>query len=345
MRKTPKPALFWHYRPRGCTTWRYHRLTDSPNPYLTNLGALHAQHPEMAYEGRFVIRVYVNGKRQYKPIVDPRDLNGASLAPYDPDYPVLHEVLTEAHVHELSEVKLRAALTALEVTPEPFQEFRGAKRNGSTSLQSSIDGYVDNRRDHQKLEAAQNAALVLREFTQANPSLATVKGIRKDHLTAYCNWLRAKGDQSDRTIANKYQRVRAFLRWAKHDVGLDLHERPTYTKTLPKTYTSSEIAALLAAAAADEYMLVAITLMLRLGLRMQEAAHAEWSDIRGRVFVVCDKPQYGFRSRIKSSAKSPSRQMWQHYSASGKAAIAPVRSFSALARMGTAPGTSTVVFK
>ncbi|MBV8116251.1 MAG: tyrosine-type recombinase/integrase [Silvibacterium sp.] len=294
-RRTPKPALFWHHKPFGSTTWRYLRLTDDPT---TDLGYLHAQYPQLHPPGRFVIRTYVNGKRQYKPVEGhPHD-----GTPFNETQAALDDAILDARAEAKLEAKLQAALASLGVAS---QEPRSGKGNGSSSLQSSLDAYVDNRRDHQKLEAAQNAALVLREFTQANPSLATVKGIRKEHVTAYCNWLRAKGDQSDRTIANKYQRVRAFLRWAKHDVGLDVHERPTYTKSIPKTYTSSEIAALLAAASADEFMLVAITIMLRLGLRMQEAAHAEWSDIRGRVFVVRDKPQYGFRVKDKEQREIP----------------------------------------
>jgi integrase len=99
---------------------------------------------------------------------------------------------------------------------------------------------------------------------------------------------------SERTIANRHDRLKSFLLWCKVDTAF-MPEKPRYEKTLPTIYTPTETAAILAAA--DDYMRVAILMGLKLGLRELEIAHAEWSDVhwQDKVFRVTGKPHWNFR--------------------------------------------------
>lgn len=70
--------------------------------------------------------------------------------------------------------------------------------------------------------------------------------------------------------------------------------QPKCAKTLAETYSPDQIAAI--RRAADPYMLRVIDLGLKLGLREQEIAHSEWTDIdwHHSVYRVQSKPRMGW---------------------------------------------------
>ncbi len=160
-------------------------------------------------------------------------------------------------------------------------------------LKKAMNDYIADREAHGKLEAAEHARHTLPEFRSICPQVSTVTGVTRQHLTAFCAALRKRG-QSPRTVSNKYDRIRSFLKFAGSDVQLSKSDRPKFDKTLPTTYTKAETDALLAHA--TDYMKVVICLGLQLGLRDQEMMHAEWDDIdrEHRTFRVKSKPVYDF---------------------------------------------------
>ncbi len=145
---------------------------------------------------------------------------------------------------------------------------------------------------------------MLNEFRELLPTVKTVRGISKEHLTQFSMRLREKG-LTDRTVSNKYNRLRSFLKFAGHDVKLSKDDRPKYEKRLPTTYTKAETDSMLHHA--DDYMRVAITIGLQLGLREQEMMHAEFNDVHkeDKTFRVRSKPAYGFKVKDSEERDVP----------------------------------------
>jgi integrase len=222
-------------------------------------------------KGRLMIRERVRGKRVYTPVKDVQNLS---------------QELHVAHTRAVFGAKASA----------PVDE--------AGSLAAAIAEYIADRKAHNKLEAAENARVVLSEFRELLPTVKTVRGISKEHLTQFCYRLRESG-LSDRTVSNKYNRLRSFLKFAEHDVKLSKDDRPKYEKKLPTIYKKAEANALLKHA--DDYMRVAITMGLQLGLREQELMHAEFSDVNrdDKTFRVRSKPAYGFKVKDSEERDVP----------------------------------------
>lgn len=237
--------------------------TDNGWRYLADNPATRTQYPQ----GRLMLRERVNGQRIYTPVQDAAN-----------------------PTKEVQAAKARA------MRPKASQ----TAGDNPDSLSAAIVAYIANRKAHNRLEAAENARVVLNEFRQLLPTVKTVRGISTEHLTQFCAALREKG-LSDHTVSNKYNRLRSFLKFAGHDVKLSKDDRPKYETTVPTIYTEAEEDALLKHS--DEYMRVAITMGTQLGLREQELMHAEWSDIKregkGTIFLVQSKPAYGFNVKDK----------------------------------------------
>jgi integrase len=119
--------------------------------------------------------------------------------------------------------------------------------------------------------------------------------------------LRSGRKLSDRTIANRYLRLKAFLRHAKLDVDklMPKGDGPKWTKTKPTIYSPDEVAGI--RNAADDYMLMVIDLALMLGLRDQEIMYAMYSDVNFHTgeFRVQDKPSLGFVVKDKEERDIP----------------------------------------
>jgi integrase len=282
------PRLFWCCRPQGSKSWRY--FPADP--------ATVAAHPN----GRYIIAKSVRGKRTYISIPKGED--------------------PHAFVQRLNEEAILGTLVTGSTESVVYRLKAGQRRPDSESsaipvlqqspLYTAIEAYIADRKSHGKFEAAEKARVVLTEFVKCHPTVQTVRGIGKEHLTQFCNWLgeqngRGGKTQSERTVSNKYNQLRSFLKFMGHDVKLPSNSRPTYTEKSVTTYNTFELTALMDEA--DEYMRVAVTLMLRLGLREREASTAEYSDIifdaHSRVFKVQDKPHLNFKVKDKEQRTVP----------------------------------------
>ena len=188
-------------------------------------------------------------------------------------------------------------------------------------LDSAIESYIDHLTRKDATEAAVQARLVLKEFMVVcgRAGITRTQDIRAEHLNAYMADIEQKGN-SDRTRANKHDRVMIFAKWvntkaAENGAQSDrinvsvlrtLAPRPKFdTNAEVKTYSRSQIEALLNAA--DDYMTVVLNLGLRLGLREQEIMHAEWSDVNwtARTIRVQNKEHLGFKTKTQQSRTVP----------------------------------------
>ena len=223
-------------------------------------------------EGRFQVRTWHQGKQTYQTLMgkDRPIQNGR-------DAVVMWEAM------------MRRATKEAKVAAGELKQLK--------TIANAKVAYVTDLEREQKLEAAENAKLVLTEFETVCSS-DHVKRITRDNVLDYHAALRKRG-LSPRTIANRHNRLKSFLRWCKVDTKF-MPDEPKYDKKAPATiYTPEQLHAL--RNTANDYLRLAIDMALMLGLRDQELSHACWSDIdfHTRTFRVTSKPDLGFR--IKDS--------------------------------------------
>ena len=158
-------------------------------------------------------------------------------------------------------------------------------------LRKAATAYIKDCEARKAMEAAADGKLVLDEFVPMC-NVTYVRGIRREDVLAYHTKLRKRG-LTERTVANRHQRLKTFLRFCKVDISF-LPPTPKYEEGLPTVYTKENIKAILDAA--DEQMYLVIELGLKLGLRDQELMHAEWSDIdwTHSVYRVQGRPHWKF---------------------------------------------------
>jgi integrase len=175
------------------------------------------------------------------------------------------------------------------------------------TIKAAASAYVTDLENTRKMEAAENARLVLAEFEQSCHSLF-VKMISRDCIIAFQKALRKRG-LSERTIANKHQRVMSFLKWAKVDTSfVKKSDRPVYQKDAdPTYYNEKEIDSIRKAANGDKFMRLFIDMALMLGLRDQELMYACWPDVdfQEATFRVQGKPELGFAVKNKKTRTLP----------------------------------------
>jgi integrase len=154
--------------------------------------------------------------------------------------------------------------------------------------------YVDDRKNHGAKEAARDAELVTGEFI-ADCGRTFLDEVTQDDILGYQKNLRKQG-QTDRTVANKHQRLRSFFRFAGVNVKAVMPAKPRFEKALPTVYTDEQINTLLTAADSDLYLRLAIELGLKCGLRELEIVFLEWTDInwQDKTLRVQGKPSWGF---------------------------------------------------
>ena len=154
--------------------------------------------------------------------------------------------------------------------------------------------YIQDCEYRRALEAMGQAKLVTEEFMLVCRK-TYIDEIVKEDIYRFHRALRDRGC-GDRTVANKHLRLKSFLRFAGFDTNSAAlwPSAPKYSKALPEVYSPEQVTAILAAA--GPYMRLVIELGLKLGLRDQEMAHAEWQDVdwTHSVYRVRSKPQMEF---------------------------------------------------
>ena len=189
----------------------------------------------------------------------------------------------------------------LEKSPSKTAAKNAAESAGGTfvdkedrqTLAKTAAAYIRDAQQRGAMEAADQARLVNEEFRKLLNRKTYVDEITRDDIFRFHIALRKRGC-SDRTVANKHQRLTSWLRFAGIDKTI-LPPVPKYEETLPTIYTSDEISTILAEA--GSYMKMAILLALKCGLRDQELMHLEFSDINftEKTLRVQGKPRWNFR--------------------------------------------------
>jgi integrase len=171
------------------------------------------------------------------------------------------------------------------------------------TLARTAASYIRDAQQRGAMEAADQARLVNEEFRKLLNRKTYVDEITRDDIFRFHTALRKRGC-SDRTVANKHQRLTSWIRFAGIDKTV-LPPVPKYEETLPTIYTSDEISTLLAEAA--PYMKMAILLALKCGLRDQELMHLEFSDfnLADKTLRVQGKPLWNFKVKTHEQRHVP----------------------------------------
>jgi len=172
----------------------------------------------------------------------------------------------------------------------------------SPFLRQAGNQYVKDRRDARKFEAAEHARLVLDEFVKVCPT-PYVRSVTAQCIKDFHAALRKRG-LSERTIANKHERLRSFFKFLKLDTSW-FPDAPAYEEKLPDIYSQEQVDAI--RTAADSYMRVVIDMAYMLGLREQELMFGEWADVSWDTaeYLVRAKPAYGFMPKDKEQRRLP----------------------------------------
>jgi len=235
-------------------------------PGYARVGDQQVEFPDPAYE----LRLYEDRQAKYIPV------KGSAV---DAD--------AERKKLEKSPSKT-AARTAAQSAGGTFVD----KENRQT-LAKTASAYILDAQQRGAMEAADQARLVTEEFRRLLNRKTYVDEITRDDIFRFHTVLRKRGC-SDRTVANKHQRLTSWLRFAGIEKTI-LPPVPKYEETLPTIYTSDEISTILEEA--GPYMKMMILLALKCGLRDQELMHLEYSDINSaeKTLRVQGKPQWNFR--------------------------------------------------
>jgi hypothetical protein len=227
-------------------------------------------------QGHYELRYYQGSKVRYEPIGD----NAA-------------EALLKLHQKERFLNAQDAAQDAGAVLVEEPSRI---------NLQKQLDRFIQATQDR-------GSAVAAKAYKLATADFLTVTGktyadqLTADDMRLYVRALRGRG-LSDRTLANRYANVKAFLLFCELNIKKLASAAPAYEITLPEIYSAEELTAFFASLRQDYHKLI-FTVLLKCGLREQEAMYLCWTDVdlKTGMLKVCSKPDLGFKVNDLAPAK------------------------------------------
>lgn len=155
------------------------------------------------------------------------------------------------------------------------------------TVKSKAKAFIQRHRNlnHRAADALDAYIRVLTTFQEVCPQAKYPEDITEDHIIAWHGWMRREKKYSDRTAANYYGHLRAFLRYCKLDLdalvstGTNKMLR-SFTKRVPNYYEPQTIAAIIAAAV-DENRSLLWNFFWKTGLRKSEMQMVTRFDFEG----------------------------------------------------------------
>ena len=170
------------------------------------------------------------------------------------------------------------------------------------SLKDTAAEYIKMKKDSHHMEAAAQATLVTKEFIEVVRK-TFVDEIKSTDFSKFHQalWTRKL---SDRTVANKHERLASWLAHAGIDKAI-IPAAPKYEEALPTIYSRDQVTTLLGEA--DPHMTMVINIAWKCGLREQELMYLEFSDIdlHDHTLRVKGKEEYGFKVKDSEQRDVP----------------------------------------
>lgn len=269
---SPKVTLYWYCKtPKG---WRRYPAAMGRNgkirPRFAKVGNAQISYPDGHYELRFG----EEGKTVWKNVGD-----DASIA-----------VAEQQHARKILAAQVAASDAGTTIVEAP----------GRIHLKAKADEYSERQLARGKKRAAVTFGTAIDEF------LPIVKVVYADQLTErlILRWyaaLRGKKN-SDRTIYNKHVSVFGFLKWAGVDTTKLAAKAPGFTEKEVEVYKLDEMKTFFKSLS-DPYHRIVFEVLLKTGLRMQEAMFLQWHefDFGARTLTVMERNEEGFT--IKDGAE------------------------------------------
>jgi len=234
--------------------------TDRVRPGWAMLGGLAVQVADPVYE----LRLYENRKPKYIPA-------GKNA--------------TEADAQRLQEQVRRTARVIAEDAGLVVQD--GPER---TSIRDSVKAYIEMKEASGHKAATTHTRIALNDFLEFIGKRRTyVDEVTDRDILDWRKWLKGehgqgrqgkrgnvRGKNSDRTVANKHDRLASWLLNAGFPKS-KMPRPPKYEETVPTVFSRAQIGSLLEAAEPD--MRLYTLLMTMCGLRSQELSYLTWADI------------------------------------------------------------------
>jgi integrase len=250
----------WRYLPP--TMGKNHRL----RPLYGELDGVQCHHPEGSYK----LRSYEGKRIVYRDVGSNAAVAWSKL--------------------EVQRTRQAAKADALAAGIELVKDDGKPKRK---QLRVEVPAFIQRTRDRQRPVAAEAYRVALGEFLRST-SQTFADDVTETDVLAFHRLLR-DGGNAERTIRGKHIALMGFLRWCKVDVKALGVEAPRLVKKLPTIYTQEELATFFAALKTRKHRAL-FNVLLKCGLRMQEAMHLEWPDVdyRHRLLHIRAKKHWSF---------------------------------------------------
>jgi integrase len=175
---------------------------------------------------------------------------------------------------------------------------------GRLSLSRELNRFVLAAEDRGSEVAAAAYRVAVSEFLQVTGKTFADE-VNPDDILRHQRALRKRGCEQ-RTIYNLHMRVKSFLRFCKLDVKELAPSTPKYEKRLPEVYSAEELRAFFNSIK-DEHRSLIFELLLKCGLRDQEAVYLMWDNIEfaNGTLRVRSNLQYGFEVKDKEERDIP----------------------------------------
>jgi integrase/recombinase XerD len=167
---------------------------------------------------------------------------------------------------------------------------------GSRLLKEAVETYLLEIEEHKKKKTHSAYRTALTYFLESCKK-QTLEEINRTDMLAFKTYLRVKKNQSDRSIANKFENVMSFLKQQKVTGLIGKNDWPTFTEEEVETYTQDELDKFFAACTETEN--VWFEFFYRTAMREQEVMHVSWSDIdfERSAITVRENKRFGWKPK------------------------------------------------
>jgi integrase len=251
------------------TGWRRYPAVIGRNGRVRPNYVLVGGHQREYPEGRYQLRIYEGSRMVYRDAGD----SAAEAA------------TARIKAEHVLAAKAEAAAGGVRIEDEA---------PGRVSLSRALRRFIQAAEDRGSHESALVYGLACNEFLRI-VGKTHADEITADDLLRHQRELRELG-KSARTIHNRHAAVVAFLKYVGLDTKTLAPVRPKFEKRLPEIYTPEELQAFFASIK-DERLYFIFELLLKTGLREQEAVYLYWNniDLKNGVLRVRSKPELGFK--------------------------------------------------
>jgi integrase/recombinase XerD len=234
-------------------------------------------------EGVYYLRFLRDGKRVWQAVGS--DANNAIVALRNTE-------------HDLQSIALGRSVPTSSVVSTSVEQPQAV-----ISLNAAIQEYLDEVRRFRSPKTIAACENMLSRFSAGLPG-KLIKDITRKNLLDHMSTLKEEG-LGDRTIFNHINRINTLLKTTGVTNLLGVADKPKFDEKDVTAYNSDELAALFAAANAEERHL--FEFFLGTGFREQEVMYCTWAnlDMKSKVASVWSKPERGFRVKDKEERSVP----------------------------------------